>query len=305
MNLDELFGGSSVPGLKIGRHELKLDRARMMAVLNITPDSFSDGGRFVGLDAALVQAERLIADGADVLDVGGESTRPGAESVSVDAEIARVVPVIEAIAARFDVPISIDTSKPEVMCAAVAAGAGLVNDVNALRAEGALDAVAELKVSVCLMHMQGEPRTMQDAPHYDDAVGEVKRFLADRVLACRMAGIDPKRVVIDPGFGFGKSLEHNLALLAQLGQFANIEAPLLVGLSRKRMIGAITGRELDQREVGSAAAALLAVERGARIVRVHDVAITRDALAMYEALRPFEKAPKKPAAKPKSPWDDE
>ncbi len=305
MNLDELFGGSSVPGLKIGRHELKLDRARMMAVLNITPDSFSDGGRFVGLDAALVQAERLIADGADVLDVGGESTRPGAESVSVDAQIARVVPVIEAIAARFDVPISIDTSKPEVMCAAVAAGAGLVNDVNALRAEGALDAVAELKVSVCLMHMQGEPRTMQEAPHYDDVVGEVKRFLADRVLACRMAGIDPKRVVIDPGFGFGKSLEHNLALLAQLGQFANIEAPLLVGLSRKRMIGTITGRDLDQRAIGSAAAALLAVERGARIVRVHDVAATCDALKMYEALRPFEKAPKKSVAKPKSPWDDE
>ena len=305
MNLDELFGGSSVPGLKIGRHELKLDRARMMAVLNITPDSFSDGGRFVGLDATLVHAERLIADGADVLDVGGESTRPGAESVSVDAEIARVVPVIEAIAARFDVPISIDTSKPEVMCAAVAAGAGLVNDVNALRAEGALDAVAELKVSVCLMHMQGEPRTMQEAPHYDDVVGEVKRFLADRVLACRMAGIDPKRVVIDPGFGFGKSLEHNLALLAQLGQFANIEAPLLVGLSRKRMIGTITGRDLDQRAIGSAAAALLAVERGARIVRVHDVAATCDALKMYEALRPFEKAPKKSVAKPKSPWDDE
>ncbi len=305
MNLDELFGGSSVPGLKIGRHELKLDRARIMAVLNITPDSFSDGGRFVGLDAALVQAERLIAEGADVLDVGGESTRPGAESVSVDAEIARVVPVIEAIAARFDVPISIDTSKPEVMRAGVAAGAGLVNDVNALRAEGALDAVAELKVSVCLMHMQGEPSTMQEAPHYADVVGEVKRFLADRVLACRMAGIGPKRVVIDPGFGFGKSLEHNLALLAQLGQFANIEAPLLVGLSRKRMIGTITGRDVDQRAIGSAAAALLAVERGARIVRVHDVAITHDALAMYEALRPFEKAPKKPATRPKSPWDDE
>lgn len=305
MNLDELFGGSSVPGLKIGRHELKLDRARIMAVLNITPDSFSDGGRFVGLDAALDQAERLIGEGADVLDVGGESTRPGAEPVPAEEEIARVVPVIEAIAARFDVPISVDTSKPEVMRAAVAAGAGLVNDVYALRAEGALDAVAELKVSVCLMHMQGEPRTMQEAPHYDDVVGEVKRFLADRVLACRMAGIDPKRILIDPGFGFGKSLEHNLALLAQLGQFAGIEAPLLVGLSRKRMIGAITGREVDQRVVGSAAAALLAVERGARIVRVHDVAATRDALMMYEALRPYEKVPKKPPAKPKSPWDDE
>lgn len=305
MNLDELFGGSSVPGLKIGRHELKLDRARIMAVLNMTPDSFSDGGRFVGLDAALAQAERLIAEGADVIDVGGESTRPGAESVSADAEMARVVPVVEAISARFDVPISIDTSKPEVMRAAVAAGAGLVNDVNALRADGALDVVAELKVSVCLMHMRGEPRTMQEAPHYDDVVGDVKRFLADRVLACRMAGVDPKRIVVDPGFGFGKSLEHNLALLAQLGQFASIEVPLLVGLSRKRMIGAIIGREIGQRAAGSAAAALLAVERGARIVRVHDVAVTRDALAMYEALRPFEQAPRQRAMKPKTPWDDE
>ena len=216
-----------------------------------------------------------------------------------------MVPVIEAIASRFDLPISIDTSKPEVMRAAVAAGAGLINDVNALRAEGALEAVAALQVSVCLMHMQGEPRTMQEAPHYADVVGEVKRFLADRVLSCQMAGIDKKRIVIDPGFGFGKSLEHNLALLAQLGQFASIEAPLLVGLSRKRLIGAITGREMDQRAAGSAAAALLAVERGACIVRVHDVAATRDALSMYQALRPFEKAPKRSAGKPKTPWDEE
>lgn len=305
MNLDELFGGSSVPGLKIGRHELRLDQARIMAVLNLTPDSFSDGGRYIGLDAALAQAERLVGEGADILDVGGESTRPGAAPVSVDEEIARVVPVIEAIAARIDVPISIDTSKPAVMRAAVAAGAGLINDVNALRGEGALEAAAALNVSVCLMHMQGEPRTMQDAPHYDDVVGDVKRFLADRLLTCQMAGIDKKRVVIDPGFGFGKSLEHNLALLAQLGQFASIEAPLLVGLSRKQMIGTVTGRGVSDRAAGSAAASLLAVERGARIVRVHDVAATRDALAMYAAIRPFEKTTKAPAAKPKSPWDDE
>jgi dihydropteroate synthase len=305
MTLDALFGGSSVPALQIGRHALKLDRARIMAVLNVTPDSFSDGGRFIGLDAALAQAQRLVEEGADLLDIGGESTRPGAVEVSADEEIARVVPVIEAIASRFDLPISIDTSKPEVMRVAVAAGAGLVNDVNALRADGALDAAAELNVSVCLMHMQGQPRTMQEAPHYDDVVGEVKRFLADRVLACRMAGIDPKRIVIDPGFGFGKSLEHNLCLLAQLGRFADIEAPLLVGLSRKRMIGEVTGRDLDQRAAGSAAAALLAVERGARIVRVHDVAATRDALALYAALQPFEQVAKKPAAKPKSSWDDD
>ena len=305
MNLDELFGGSSVPSLKIGRHELEFDRARIMAVLNITPDSFSDAGRLIGLDAALTHAERLLGEGADVLDIGGESTRPGAESVSVDEEIGRVVPVIEAIAARFDVPISIDTSKPAVMRAAVAAGAGLINDVNALRGEGALETAAALNVSVCLMHMQGEPRTMQDAPHYDDVVGEVRRFLADRLLACQMSGIDKKRIVIDPGFGFGKSQAHNLALLAQLGQFASIEAPLLVGLSRKRMIGTITGRDMNDRAAGSAAAALLAVERGARIVRVHDVAITHDALAVYAAMRPFEKAPKPTAVRPKSPWDDE
>jgi dihydropteroate synthase len=305
MNLDELFGGSSVPGLRIGRHELKLDRARVMAVLNVTPDSFSDGGRFVGRDAALAQVERMLAEGADLIDVGGESTRPGAVAVSAGDEIARVVPIVEAIAARFDVPISIDTSKPEVMRAAVAAGAGMVNDVRALREDGALDAAAELGVAVCLMHMQGEPGSMQDAPHYDDVVVDVKRFLADRLLVCQMAGIDKQRIVIDPGFGFGKSLEHNLALLARLGEFADIQAPLLVGLSRKRMIGAITGREVDGRAAGSAAAALLAVERGARIVRVHDVAATRDALAVHEAMRRFEKAPKKAASKPKSPWDED
>ncbi len=303
--LDALFGGSSVPALRVGRHQVKLDRARIMAVLNITPDSFSDGGRWLGLDAAMKQVAQMIDDGADIIDVGGESTRPGAEPVTPEVEIARVLPVIEAIVARFDIPISVDTSKPEVMRAAVAAGAGMINDVRALREDGAVDAAAELKVAVCLMHMQGEPRSMQEAPHYDDVVTEVKRFLADRLLSCQMAGIDRKQIVIDPGFGFGKSLEHNLALLARLGQFADIAAPLLVGLSRKRMIGSITGRDLDQRAAGSAAAALLAVERGARIVRVHDVATTRDALAVYEAMRPFEMVAKARSAKPKSPWDED
>jgi dihydropteroate synthase len=303
--LEELFGGSSTPGLRIGRHEVKFDRARIMAVLNMTPDSFSDGGRWVDQDAALAQVEQMLADGADIIDVGGESTRPGATAVTAEQEIARVVPVVAAVSARFDVPISVDTSKPEVMRAAVAAGAGMINDVRALRLEGALDAAAALNVAVCLMHMQGEPGTMQDAPHYDDVVADVKRFLADRVLSCQMAGIDKKRIVVDPGFGFGKSLEHNLALLAQLGQFADIAVPVLVGLSRKGMIGAITGRAIDQRVFGSAAAALLAVERGAQIVRVHDVAATRDALAMYAAMRPFEKAPKKASGKPKSPWDED
>ncbi len=276
-----------------------------MAILNATPDSFSDGGRFNAIDAALTQVERLIGEGADIIDVGGESTRPGAEAVSADEEIARIVPVIAAISARFEVPISVDTSKAEVIRAAVAAGAGMVNDVRALREDGALEAAAELGIAVCLMHMQGEPRTMQAAPHYDDVVGDVKRFLADRLLSCQMAGIDKKRIVVDPGFGFGKTLEHNLALLAQLGQFADIAAPLLVGLSRKGMIGAITGRDVEQRAVGSAAAALIAVQRGAVIVRVHDVAATRDALAVHAALKPFEKVAKKPAGKAKTPWDED
>ena len=303
--LEELFGGSGTPGIRIGRHEVKLDRARIMAVLNMTPDSFSDGGQWLRPDAALAQVEHMLAEGADIIDVGGESTRPGATPVSVEQEIERVVPLVAAIAARFDVPISVDTSKPEVMRAAVAAGAGMINDVRALRLAGALEAAADLQVAVCLMHMQGEPGTMQNAPHYDDVVADVKRFLADRMLSCQMAGIEKKRIVIDPGFGFGKSLEHNLALLAQLGAFADIAAPMLVGLSRKGMIGTVTGRAIDQRSAGSAAAALLAVERGAQIVRVHDVAATRDALAMYAAMRPFEKAPKKAAGKPKSPWDED
>lgn len=284
MNLDELFGGSSVPGLKIGRHELKLDRARIMAVLNITPDSFSDGGRFVGLDAALAQAERLIGEGADVLDVGGESTRPGAEPVSAEDEIARVVPVIEAIAARFDVPISVDTSKPEVMRAAVAAGAGLVNDVNALRADGALDAAAELKVSVCLMHMQGEPATMQQAPAYDEVVSEVGHFLDARVATLRASGVARERIVVDPGIGFGKTLRHNLLLLGALDELAAGGQPVLIGVSRKSMLGELTGRPAGQRLAGSLAAMLAAVARGAAIVRVHDVAESRDALRVWTAI---------------------
>ena len=295
----------TIPQLECNGRILRLDRPQVMGIVNATPDSFSDGGLHFDAAAAIAQGLKLAAEGADILDIGGESTRPGAQEVPLDEELRRVVPVIERLAKETSLPISIDTSKPEVMRAAVAAGAGMINDVHALRREGALDAAAQLGVPVVLMHMQGEPGGMQAAPHYDDVVGEVKRFLADRVLSCQMAGIDKKRIVIDPGFGFGKSLEHNLALLAQLGQFASIEAPLLVGLSRKRMIGAITGREMDQRAAGSAAAALLAVERGACIVRVHDVAATRDALSMYQALRPFEKAPKRATGKPKTPWDDD
>ncbi|HZW51079.1 MAG TPA: dihydropteroate synthase [Rudaea sp.] len=275
--------------------ELRLDRARVMGIVNVTPDSFSGDGRALA-DAAIVHGMKLAEEGADLLDVGGESTRPGAEPVSVDDEIARVVPVIEALAKRTELPISVDTSKPEVMRAAVAAGAGMINDVYALRREGALDAAAELKVPVVLMHMLGEPRTMQDDPHYDDVVSDVRRFLAERIFACEMSGIDKKRIVADPGFGFGKTLEHNLALLANLDQLAALGVPLMAGLSRKAMVGTLTGREKHaDRAAGSAAAAMVAVQKGAAIVRVHDVAATRDALAVWEGVARGIKPVKKEA----------
>jgi len=277
--------------------ELRLDRPRIAGIINVTPDSFSDGGDFADPQRAVAHGLRLVEAGADVLDIGGESTRPGAGEVALADEIARVVPVIEALAKQAAVPIAVDTSKPEVMRAAVAAGAGMINDVYALRREGALDAAAALKVPVCVMHMLGEPRSMQDAPHYDDVVSDVRRFLAERIFACEMSGIEKKRIVVDPGFGFGKTLEHNLALLRALDQFAALGVPLLVGLSRKAMIGRLTGRDDPRdRAAGSAAAALLAVQKGAAIVRVHDVAATRDALAVWEAVaggfKPAAKAAK-------------
>ena len=283
--------------LDCGGRELRLDRPRIAGIINITPDSFSGDG-LASTEAAIAHGLKLADDGADLLDVGGESTRPGAEPVSAQDEIARVVPVIEALARRITLPISIDTSKSEVMRAAVAAGAGMINDVYALRLDGALDAAAALKVPVCLMHMQGEPRTMQDAPHYDDVVSDVRRFLAERIFACEMSGIDKKRIVADPGFGFGKTLEHNLALLRALDEFSALGVPLLVGLSRKGMIGTLTGRDRHaDRVAGSAAAALIAVQKGAAIVRVHDVAATRDALAVWEGVAKGIAPPKK-AQKP-------
>ncbi len=276
---------------------LVLDRARLAGIVNVTPDSFSDGGKFSDPQRAIAHGLQLVEDGADLLDVGGESTRPGAEEVAVEDEIARVVPVVEALARQTSVPIAIDTSKPEVMRAAIAAGAGLINDVYALRRDGALDAAASLRVPVCLMHMQGEPRSMQEAPQYFEVVEEVKRFLADRIFACELAGIERKSIVVDPGFGFGKTLEHNLALLRGLAQIAGLGVPVLVGLSRKGMIGTLTGRDIDERAAGSAAAALIAVQNGALIVRVHDVATTRDALAVWQGVASGAPAPKK-AAKP-------
>lgn len=288
--------------------DLVLDRPRIAGVLNVTPDSFSDGGRWTDPGQAVEHALRLIEEGADLIDVGGESTRPGAEPVPAAEEIARVVPVIAALRERTSVPISIDTSKPEVMRAAVEAGAGLINDVAALRGDGALDAAAALGVPVCLMHMRGEPRTMQAAPEYDDVVGEVHRFLAERLFACQMAGIDKKRILVDPGFGFGKTLEHNLALLRDLERFAEL-APVYVGLSRKTMIGALTGHDDPAaRAAGSAAAALIAVQRGALLVRVHDVAVTRDALAVWAGVAVGDK-PRAvnvaTARAPRTPWDED
>ncbi len=292
--------------LDCGGRPLVLDQPRICGIVNVTLDSFSDGGRFIDPAAAVAHALQLVAEGADLLDVGAESTRPGAEAVPADTQVARIVPLIEALAAQTAVPISIDTSDPQVMHAALAAGAGMINDVRALRADGALEVAADSRAVVCLMHMQGEPRIMQDAPHYDDVVGEVHRFLSDRVLACQFAGIDKKRIVIDPGFGFGKTLEHNLLLLARLEQFSEI-APVMAGLSRKSMIASLTGQQaVDRRIHGSVAAALIAVQRGAAIVRVHDVAATRDALKVWQGVAALPAMTRKsPTAAKPGLWDDD
>ena len=271
------------PFLQCGRFVLSLDRPLVMGVVNVTPDSFSDGGRFLAPGAAVAHAQRLIAEGASVVDVGGESSRPGAAPVVVAEELARVMPVVRALRDAA-VPVSVDTAKPEVMRAALAEGASMVNDVTALAAPGALETVASSDCAVCLMHMQGEPRTMQLRPVYDDVVRDVKRFLADRVGAAEHAGIARSRVVIDPGFGFGKTADHNLELLRRLRELAGLGVPVLAGWSRKSTLGSITGRAAADRLAASVAAALIAVQNGARIVRVHDVAATRDALAVWQAV---------------------
>lgn len=265
--------------LNCGGRLLDLTRPRVMGILNVTPDSFSDGGRWTEVDDAVAHGVRMAEAGAAIIDVGGESTRPGAPEVSVDEELARVLPVVERLAQAVWVPISIDTSKPEVMRAAVAAGAGFVNDVRALRAPGAVEAARGCAVPVCLMHMQGEPRTMQVAPHYQRVVDEVLSFLNARVQACEAAGIVRERLVIDPGFGFGKTLAHNIALLGALDRFAATGLPVLVGISRKAMVGALTGEQVAERRIaGSVAVAVLAAKAGAHILRVHDVAETVQAL---------------------------
>ena len=270
--------------LRLGSRTLNLDRPLVMGVLNVTPDSFSDGGKFLAPDAAIRQAECMFEAGAAIVDVGGESTRPGAERISEDEELERVIPVIEAISDGTDIAVSIDTSKPGVMRAAVAAGASMINDVYALRQEGAVDAAAELGVAVCLMHMQGAPGTMQENPDYQDIPGDILDFLSERVAVCRDAGIQDETLVVDPGFGFGKTHEHNVHLLASLERFQELGMPLLVGLSRKRTLGALTGKDVEERLAAGIAAAVLAVERGAHIVRTHDVDETVDALKIASAV---------------------
>jgi dihydropteroate synthase len=300
-----MFDDPSIHSFDCAGRVLRLDRPRIMGIVNVTPDSFSDGGLHASVEAAVAHALQLAEDGADLLDIGGESTRPGAEDVPEQQELDRVIPVIEQLVLRCPLPLSIDTSKPTVMRAAVAAGAGMINDVRALRADGALDAAAELAVPVCLMHMQGEPRSMQQAPDYDDVVAAVRSFLAERIFACEMSGIARRRLLVDPGFGFGKTVEHNLRLLRQLQQLGELGVPILAGLSRKSMLGTLTGREVGDRLAGSLAAALIAVQYGARIVRVHDVAATRDALAVWSAVDAQPAPPARPPAPAKIAWPDE
>jgi dihydropteroate synthase len=271
--------------LRCGDKTLDLSRPIVMGVLNVTPDSFSDGGRFLPLEAAVAHGLRLVEEGAAIIDIGGESTRPGASPVSVEEELRRVLPVVERLRQATQAVISVDTSKPQVIREAAAAGAGLINDVRALTEPGALEAAAASGSAICVMHMQGDPRTMQRAPSYVDVVKEVKAFLDEHVQRCRAAGVSSDRIVVDPGFGFGKNLEHNLELLRRLRDLQG-EWPLLVGLSRKSMVGTLTGRSAGERVHGSVALAVIASINGARIVRAHDVAATVDALKMVAAVYP-------------------
>ena len=274
--------------LVCGRYRLSLDRPLVMGVLNITPDSFADGGVFLDLNDATDRVRQMLGDGADIVDIGGESTRPGAAPTPEACELERVIPLLENVRLACDargVPISVDTRKAVVMRAAIAAGASMINDINALRAPGAIEALSEGSAAVCLMHMQGEPATMQQSATYGDVVADVTAFLAERASACVAAGIDRHRIVLDPGFGFGKTVEHNLTLLRRLSEIAALGYPLLAGLSRKSTIGVLTGRDVDDRMAGSVAAALAAVARGAAIVRVHDVRETADALKVWRAVQ--------------------
>jgi len=268
--------------INAGRFSLSLDKPLVMGIVNVTPDAFSDGGLFLSQEAAIAHALQLVAEGADILDIGGESTRPGADPVSLQEELDRVMPVIEALASG-NTPLSIDTQKPAVMAEAIRAGVSMVNDVNALRAPGAIETCAGSDAAVCLMHMQGAPRSMQANPSYAEVVADVQVFLAARVEACTGAGIARNRIVVDPGFGFGKSLEHNFTLLQELQQFGKLGLPVLAGLSRKSMFGALLGRDTADRLVPSVVSAVIAAQYGASILRVHDVRETCDALCVWMA----------------------
>ena len=274
--------------LPCGNRVLDLAHTHVMGILNATPDSFSDGGRYSQLDAALRHAEAMVQAGATLIDVGGESTRPGARPVSASEEVERVAPLVEVITRELDVIISVDTSTPEVMLATAGLGAGLINDVRALQRPGALEAAASTGLPVCLMHMLGEPGTMQNDPHYDDLVGEVCAFLAERMKQCVAVGIGQQQIILDPGFGFAKTLEHNLSLFKHMEALHALGRPLLVGVSRKSMIGAVLGRPVDQRLSGGLALAVLAMAKGARILRVHDVAETADVVRMIAAVEAAE-----------------
>ncbi|KPX17832.1 Dihydropteroate synthase [Pseudomonas syringae pv. delphinii] len=274
--------------LPCGNRVLDLSHTHVMGILNATPDSFSDGGRYSQLDAALRHAEAMVLAGATLIDVGGESTRPGARPVSPAQEVERVAPVVEIIARELDVIISVDTSTPEVMLATAGLGAGLINDVRSLQRPGALEAAASTGLPVCLMHMQGEPGTMQNDPHYEDLLAEVSAFLLERMNQCVAAGIDRQQIILDPGFGFAKTLEHNLSLFKRMEALHALGRPLLVGVSRKSMIGAVLGRSVDQRLSGGLALAALAMTKGAKILRVHDVAETADVVRMIAAVQAAE-----------------
>ncbi|GIU16776.1 dihydropteroate synthase [Shewanella sp. MBTL60-007] len=274
--------------LTSGQNLLDLSSPVVMGILNVTPDSFSDGGEYSSFETACKQADLMVAQGAKIIDIGGESTRPGAKDVSVDDELARVLPLIEYVSRNHDVWISIDTSKADVMLAAVRAGAHLINDVRALQEPEALETAAKLNVPVCLMHMQGQPRTMQDAPYYDDVVSDVSAFFSERIDACIAAGIKREHIVLDPGFGFGKSLAHNYELLNRMAEFSTFNLPVLAGLSRKSMFGQLLGREVSQRLSATLAGNMLAIQAGAQIVRVHDVQETCDMIAVLDAAKNFK-----------------
>ncbi|WP_198780768.1 dihydropteroate synthase [Shewanella putrefaciens] len=273
--------------LIVGTKRLSLASPVVMGILNVTPDSFSDGGKFSSFELACKHADEMVAQGAKIIDIGGESTRPGAADVSVEDELARVIPLVSYVAKHHDVWISVDTSKPEVMRQAVNAGAHLINDVRALMEPGALETAAQLNVPICLMHMQGEPRSMQSAPEYQDVIVDVAEFLTERIQACLDAGIPREHLLIDPGFGFGKTLEHNYELLAKLDTFAQFELPILIGLSRKSMIGNLLGRPTSERLAGSLAGAMIAAQKGAHIIRVHDVPETIDMLKVLQATQAY------------------